>query len=174
MSARSRFGSVLAVAAISVLATSGCAANGQFLDNPEPPPPSATPTTEQLAQPTVEPSEDAVEPDGAVGAVVTREELLAQVTDTRRCSGGRTEVKGSNGAVIRVTGSCPDIDIVSNGITVVADRVGGVTVKSSSSVVLVERADAITINGDRNVVMWTDSKPKITNRGSDNSAERGK
>ncbi|MGO2660369.1 DUF3060 domain-containing protein [Mycetocola reblochoni] len=170
MSARGPLRAAAVVLALGgAIALAGCA-GGQFLDNPETPPVSATPTTEQLVQPTIEPEQESEAPSGAVGAVLTRDELIAQADSEVRCSGERTGVTGSNGSVVRVTGTCPDIEVTSDGITVVADRVGGVTMKASGSVVFVTRADAVTINGDGNVVLWSSGKPKVTDRGSENTA----
>lgn len=164
-----------ALAAGGILAAvllSGC--NGQFLDNPQTASPSPAETSEEqpLIEPTpnVTPSPDSTTIPKDIGGVLSRSNFEGQVTDKRDCGGQPVSIADKAGAVVSLTGDCPEITVSGNGVAVLMTDIGSVTVSADNAAVFFNQANEAIITGDSNVVVWRTGSPAVKDSGRGNLA----
>ena len=130
-------------------------------DQPEPSPDTAR------EEPSSDPTPDS---DLSADGQAERARLIDAATTTMPCpSAPLTE----DGAVIRIEGPCPELDVEIDAGVVIADDVGTLSLSGSGTVIYVQTVGAVAVTGSASSIFWEGETPSVEDSGSANILRRG-
>ncbi|KNY05698.1 DUF3060 domain-containing protein [Microbacterium sp. GCS4] len=99
-----------------------------------------------------------------------RDRLTAAASTTTACPTGAVT---ADGVVIRIEGSCPQLDVQADAAVVIADDVESLALSGSGTVVYVVNVSSVTVTGDASSVFWAGSTPSVDDTGAGNTVRKG-